>query len=104
MTAEDEEILEHLSSQNMLHMRQGEQISYLLEWLFKYTEKLVDGTTKVQVYRMTQFQKIGLLERLWEHPEMIGHQMLRDLGQFVDEIQPFKDGFRTADDFARAKQ
>ncbi len=99
MTTEDQEMLEQLSDQNMLHMQQGEQLRYILEWLFKDTDMLVDGTTKAQVDKMTQFKKIELLERLWEHPDMIGHPMLRDIGQFVEEIKPHKDGFRTADDY-----
>jgi hypothetical protein len=104
MTTEDRKMLEHLSDQNMLHMQQGEQLGYLLERLFKHTDTIVDGTTKEQVNDMTQFQKIGLLERLWEQPETLGHQMLRDVGQFVEEIKPYKDGFRTADDSKRATQ
>lgn len=104
MTIEDREMLEDLSDQNFLHMQQGGQISYLLEWLFKNTDTLVDGTTNAQVYEMTRFQQIELLEKLWEHPDMIGHQMLRDIGQFVEEIKPYKDGFRTADDFKRVSQ
>ncbi len=105
MTAtEEKEIIDWTSDQNMLHMQQAEQLSYLLEWLFKDTDTLVDGTTKVQVDEMTQFKKIELLEQLWEHPEMIGHAMLRDIGQFVEEIEPYKNGFRTADDFERATQ
>ena len=104
MTTEDREMLEHLSDQNMLHMQQGEQLSYLLEWIFKHTDTLVDGTTKAQVDEMTLFQKIELLEHLWEHPKMFGHEMLRDIGQFVEEIKPYKDGFRTAYDFKRVTQ
>ena len=102
--AEEKEIIDWTSDQNMLHMQQGEQLGYLLEWLFKNTDKLVDGTTKAQVDGMTRFQQIELLERLWVHPDMLGHQMLRDIGQFVEEIKPYKDGFRTADDFKRASQ
>jgi hypothetical protein len=30
---------------------------------------------------------------------MFGHQMLPDIGRFVEEIKPHKDGFRTADDY-----
>jgi hypothetical protein len=99
---EDRNILEDLSDQNMLHVQQCDQLLYLLEWLFRNTDTLVDGTTKEQVDSMTSFKKIELLERLWEHPGMLGHEMLRDIGQFVDEIRPYKDGFRTADDFKRA--
>lgn len=97
--AEEKEIIDWTSNQSCLHMQQGEQIDYLLEWLFKNIDTLVDGTIKVQVDAMTQFKKIELLEKLYEHPQMIGHPMLRDLGHFVREIKPHKDGFRTADDF-----
>ena len=104
ISRQDSDTLERLSNENLLHMQQGEQVDYLFGRLFKNTDTLVDGTTKVQVDGMTRFQKIELFERLWEHPKMLGHQMLREIGQFVEEIKPYKDGFRTADDFKRVSQ
>lgn len=98
-SAEENEITDWVSDQSWLHMRQGSEIDHLMDGLLRNTDKLVDGTTKAQVDDMTQFKKIELLERLYQHPQMIGHPMLRELGQFVREIQLHKDGFRTADDF-----
>lgn len=98
-TAEEKEIIKWASDGNLRHMRQNAEIHYLFECLFRRTDILVDGTTRAQVGAMTQFQKIGLLERLQVHPEMISHEILRDISGLVTEIKPHKDGFRTADDF-----
>lgn len=100
MTAEEErEIIEWTSDQNLLHMQQSGEIDYIFEWLFRHGDILVDGTTKKQVDEMTRFKRIELLERLSEDSRMFGHEMTREICQFVEEIRPFKDGFRTADDF-----
>ena len=104
MTTEDHKMFEHLSDKNMLHMQQGYQLGYLLEWLFKSTDKLDDGTTRAQVDGMTQFMKIELLERLSKHLGMSGHEMRSEIGQFVKEIKPHKGSFRMADDFKCSAQ
>lgn len=93
----DREIIEWTSDENSRHMQKSGEILYLIEWLFKNTDKLVDGTTKEQVASMTQFKKIELLERLHAHPEMFGTLLYRDISSFLEDVN--KDGFRTADDY-----
>lgn len=97
----DQEIIEWASDENSRHMQQTSEIMYLFEWLLRDKDRLVDGTTKVQIAGMTLFQRIELLERLCIHTGMYEHQMLPDISRFVDEIKPYKDGFRTAEDMYR---
>ena len=100
----DEEIQAHIDEMHQKHMEDSSQLAYLLDWIFKYDNELLDGTTKEQVGAMTQFKQIELLERINENPVLISKTQVKawEIEHFVRDVN--KSGFRTADDFEPAVQ
>jgi hypothetical protein len=97
------DVQDYLDELNQKHMEDSTSLAYIIEWLFKFRDKLPDGTTEEQVHKMTQFKKIELLERICKRPWSLAFPSdeLGHIGQFVQEVDKY--GFRTADDFGPAK-
>lgn len=96
----DKEILEWTSDENIRHMHQLEEISYITDLLMGCSAEVFLGdTTKEAVSRMTPFRMIEFLERLnssTDHPGVEPGIMCL-ISQFLEGVDD-KNGFRTADD------
>jgi len=95
--AEASQIIEWTSDENYRHMVQRKTLGRLVD------EVLEDWPKQSELVRkMTPFQQISFLEEVIgtkQGRKKIASVTASSIHQFVEDVRPDKNGFRTADDY-----